>query len=112
MLYNTLGNMSLYTVHDCFAVTANNVPTLIQKLQMVYIKLYSSNTYLLYFDKMVRLTINQTLGDDIMQVNGKYVNIPYKKKLKRELFPDINKIITIDNNSNIENLVKSSYIII
>lgn len=35
ILYNNLDNIDLYTVHDCFAVTAKQVSLLIFKLKMV-----------------------------------------------------------------------------
>lgn len=112
LLYNSLDSVDMFTVHDCFAVTANNVPLLIDKLKMVYIKLYSDNNYLLYFDKLVRVTIHQRFGDRVMTAKGKYVWIPYKEgKLKREVFPDVFSVIG-SQNENIDTLKESSYIIV
>lgn len=37
---------NFYAIHDCFAVTANNVDTLIKYLKLVYIKIYSEDDYL------------------------------------------------------------------
>lgn len=97
LLYNSLnGRVDLYTVHDCFAVTANNVPMLINKLKLVYIKLYSSDSYLSHFDKMVRININNSFGDNIFKVEDNYINIPNKNTLKRTPFPNIKDIINLE----------------
>jgi len=111
MLYDNFKDIDLYTIHDCFAVTANRVPYLIQTLKMVYIKLYSTNTYLIQFDNLVKISINKTFSDKIYKINDKYINIPYKNGFKRILFPDVYKIVTSDDNS-VDNLKFSSNIII
>lgn len=38
---------NIYTIHDCFAVTADKVSYLIDVLKGVYIKIYSDEAYLL-----------------------------------------------------------------
>jgi DNA-directed RNA polymerase len=42
---------NLYTIHDCFAVTANNVSNLAYILNHVYQKIYTQRTYLKEFDE-------------------------------------------------------------
>ena len=42
---------NIYTIHDCFAVTANNVGNLINFLKIVYQNIYTENTYLLELHK-------------------------------------------------------------
>ena len=79
ILYSSFKNVGpLYTVHDCFGVTANNVPRLILKLKLVYIQLYSSTGYLKKFDTFVKTTINETCGDDTYKIVEDFVNIPSK----------------------------------
>ena len=110
ILYQYL-NKDLYTVHDCFAVTANNIPLLMYKLKMVYIRLYSTNNYLLDFDNTIRFNINKTYKDDIFKVDGKHIYMSDTKK--SEQFPDVNEIINLYNhNNNIEKLTKSSYLLV
>lgn len=104
--------MNLYTVHDCFAVTADNVPKLINKLKSVYIKLYSSNDYLTDFDNMLKNNINKTCGDKVYQINDMYINIPYKEGFIKRPFPDITTITKLNKNINLEHLKQSSYPII
>ena len=103
---------SLYTIHDCFAVTANNVPKLISILKLVYIKLYSDSGYLKQFDEWVRLSISNTSGEKIFNPNDKYINIPKKDGYIKTPFPDVNQVLNIDSNNRISSLTKSSYIII
>ena len=108
MLYNYLDGISIYMIHDCFAVTAKHVPLLIYKLKMVYIRLYSSHKYLIDFDNIVRLSINKTYGDQVFKVNGKYVNMPDTNK--PILYPDVNDIINIYSEDTIDRLKYSSYL--
>ncbi len=42
---------NIFTVHDCFAVTANNVENVMDLLKLVYIKIYSESNYLRELDK-------------------------------------------------------------
>ena len=110
MLYSNL-KKDLYTVHDCFAVTADNIPLLMYKLKMVYIRLYSTNTYLLDFDNTVRFNINKSYGDKVFKVEDNYINMPGRDK--SELFPNVNEIINLyDNDKKIDNLKESSNILI
>ena len=122
ILYNNFKNIgSLYTVHDCFGVTANNVPRLILKLKLVYIQLYSSKGYLRDFDNFVKTTINKTRGDDVYKINDDFVNIPQKKKnnndlvetppkFKRVPMPNINTVL--DKSIDINCVKESANIIV
>jgi hypothetical protein len=112
MLYNNMTNKDCFFVHDCFAVTANHVPYLIKKLKLVYLKLYSSNSYLKEFDSFVRETINKSYGDKVFPVNGKSILLPGDNTGRRKPYPDIYKIIKSDNVNKIKNLNESSNIVI
>lgn len=49
LLYNIFSketNNNIYTIHDCFGVTAEKVTTLMSILKGVYIKIYSDEAYL------------------------------------------------------------------
>lgn len=107
--FNKIG--SLYTVHDCFATTANCVPYLINNLKSVYIKLYSSNDYLVKFDNFVKSNINQIFGDEVFNFNDNIVNIHRKSKIESILFPDINKVLNIKGGEldKVNNLIYSAY---
>ncbi len=126
ILYSNFKNVGpLYTVHDCFGVTANNVPRLILKLKLVYIQLYSSAGYLRKFDTFVKTTISETCGDDIYKIGEDFVNIPsnrYKlasyygdtplpsKNYKKVPMPNINSIL--DKSIDVDCVKKSANIIV
>jgi len=126
ILYSNFKNIGpLYTVHDCFGVTANNVPRLILKLKLVYIQLYSSTGYLKKFDTFVKTTINETCGDDTYKIGEDFVNIPSKKyksasyygdarlpskNYKKVPMPNINSIL--DKSIDIDCVKKSANIIV
>ena len=105
----------LYTVHDCFATTANNVPFLMDILKSVYLKLYSSVDYLTQFDMLVKININKQFGDKVYDLKDKFVHIPItKNKTETVQFPDINKVLNSKcyEKNKVNNLVKSSYTLI
>lgn len=106
LLYDQF-NADLYTVHDCFAVPADKVPYLIKKLQLVYIKLYSSNKNLIQFDNSVRLNIKTARGDKTISEDGKYIYLSHKKGVKKTLYPDVNKILLLDSTNNLNNSVSN-----
>src|SRR5699024_8529103 len=54
---------SIYTVHDCFAVSANNVSNLLELLKLTYIKIYSDETYLIKLDKGIIDNIKNIFGE-------------------------------------------------
>jgi DNA-directed RNA polymerase len=56
--------VNFYSIHDCFAVTANNVELLINLLKSVYIDLYSGNTYLQKFDDDLISYIRSVYGEE------------------------------------------------
>ena len=111
MLYSSLkSDCSLYTIHDCFGVTADNVPKLILKLKLVYIQLYSSAGYLKEFDRFLKESINKTFGDAVYKMGDNFISIPGNKKNKTIDVPNINKVL--DNNISIDCVKESSNIIV
>lgn len=78
----------IYTVHDCFAVTANNVETLISDIntKSVYLYIYTGSEYITNLDNLIKETIISQFGKDKFSSDGKYVYVGESKKI---LFPDI-----------------------
>lgn len=110
ILYNNFKNVgSLYTIHDCFGVTANNVPRLILKLKLAYIQLYSSTGYLKEFDEFVKSNINKTYGDDVYKLHDNFIYLPSSKKPKKVPMPDIN--VVLDNTIDVSGIKKSANIV-
>lgn len=56
---------NIYTIHDCFAVTANNVKNLIYLLSHVYQKIYTEKNYLREFDQKMIEFIKYNCKKDI-----------------------------------------------
>lgn len=54
---------SIYTVHDCFAVTANNVECLVDTMKCIYILIYSAADYLIRFDHNIKTFIKMNYPD-------------------------------------------------
>jgi DNA-directed RNA polymerase len=85
----------LYTVHDCFATTANLVPLLINSLKFVYIRLYSDTDYLIQFDELVKTNINKQFGDKVYNMKNNHVCILTQGKDLVIQLPDINKVLNL-----------------
>jgi DNA-directed RNA polymerase len=45
---------NFYAIHDCFAMTANNIEQLIANIQLVFYTMYSNEKYLHTFDNGVK----------------------------------------------------------
>jgi DNA-directed RNA polymerase len=79
--YKTI-NPNIFTVHDCFAVPAPYVESLIDLLQKVYLDLYSDKAYLIQFDDSIRKNIVESLGkvfnkdNTKILVNDKWIDFP------------------------------------
>ena len=84
---NSVSN--IYTIHDCFAVSANNVSLLINLLKGVYIKIYSDDIYLKTLDTHIRNTIINFFGGSIFSDDNKYIFI-FNEKI---LYPTLDKVI-------------------
>lgn len=115
LLYNLLAKCdiaNIYTVHDCFAVTADNVDLLISLLKSVYMTIYSDNVYLKNLDTHVKNTIISTLGVvTIKEIDGKsYVIIERDNNEQDKIFfPSVDDVI--DMSTSIKGVVDSSYLI-
>lgn len=99
-------NKNFYSVHDCFAVTCNNVKDLNDLLKVSYLKIYSEEKYIKSFDTEFKNLIKKQFGSDIFsEVTGiiKYSTPKGDIELK---YPDINKFIC---NTQIE-FYESSYL--
>jgi len=82
-------HMNFFSIHDCFGVTTNNVVDLIKNIKLIYIKIYSEDSYLKRFDKGIIDNIKSHFGEksfdhvtNTISVNG--------LKLK---YPNINNVI-------------------
>ena len=106
-VFSAQGSGSIFTIHDCFAVTANDVKLLIDLLKGVYIKIYSEQVYLSILHEHIKSTILNTFGKDIFSCDLKFIYVGPKKE--KTLYPSIDKVL--DLNTNIDSLKQSQYII-
>ena len=63
-----IGVKNIFTVHDCFGVTANNVENIMDLLKLVYTRIYSDTNYLRKLDKgiidYIKLSYKDSCFDD------------------------------------------------
>jgi DNA-directed RNA polymerase len=103
---------NIYCVHDCFAVTANNMDYIVNTLKIVYISLYSDKGYLLKYNSDLIKHIKNHIGDAFLE-EELIIEISTEKdhsKHRKIKYPDINKVLkktfdrtTIKNSSYILN---------
>ena len=58
--------INIFTVHDCFAVTANNIQNIMNILKQVYI-IYSDDDYLINLDKGIKEFIKFHYGEECFE---------------------------------------------
>jgi DNA-directed RNA polymerase len=100
---------NIYTIHDCFAVTANNVSNLVYILNHVYQKIYTEKTYLKQFDENminhIKFNCKKTIDFD-----PETLVITRKEDKKQLQYPSVQEVLGV--NTNTEGLIKqSSYLI-
>ncbi len=84
---------NFYAIHDCFAVTANNVELLIKYLKLVYIKMYSEDEYLREFHKQMINDIKFSFGDNAYNPETREINAMVNNKEVKEILPDIDVVL-------------------
>ena len=96
---------NFYSIHDCFAVTANNIVNLIKYIKLVYIKIYSDEQYLRKFDEGIINSIKLQFGNNSFNDELKLIKID---NLILN-YPDVELVISgqVDK----EKINKASYII-
>jgi len=87
--FKTVDIKNFYAIHDCFAVTANNVDTLINYLKLVYIKIYSEDDYLRGLDKELIQHIKYYYSSDCF--NDETLEIKINDLTLK--YPDINIVL-------------------
>jgi len=100
------GLKNFYSIHDCFAVTGNNIENLINILKYVYIDIYSDNNYLRIFDEGIINNIKLQFGKQAFNDLTKHI----KFNGFDLYYPDIETVIK-DNKLKKENILKAKYLI-
>nr|YP_010697841.1 hypothetical protein P1S03_mgp04 [Porodaedalea chrysoloma]WCF76802.1 hypothetical protein [Porodaedalea chrysoloma] len=103
-------NKNFFAVHDCFAVTCNNVGKIISLLKLSYLNIYSDSNYILKFDKEFLDSIINLFGPDCYSEKTRIIKIINEKDEILELkYPNINEVI--DTLNTTPNFNESSYLI-
>lgn len=98
---------NIYTIHDCFAMTMNNVEYVIELLKINYIKLYSDTKYLEKLDNQILSHIKYHFGEDCFNSETREINVPDIVTMK---YPDIK--IVLGKELDFDSLRKSSSLLI
>ncbi len=99
---------NFYSIHDCFAVTCNNVTHLYDLLKTIYINIYTKDSYLLQLNQGILDNIIKHLGSDCYDSEKNLIYYLDQNQIKKQIeFPDVKKLVSTD----ILNLNKSSYLI-
>lgn len=109
--YFKYGLNNIFTVHDCFGVTANNVSSLLEILKLTYIKIYSKDTYLTKLDKGVREYIKNVYGDTCFNEETRVIKVNIENKDIEIEFPDIDVVLGHEPPLDLNKLKKSVYIL-
>lgn len=96
---------NIYTVHDCFAVTANNIDSLMLLLKLVYRKIYFQDSYLIKLDRGIKDHIKNHYGDQSLNEETLKICIPDNKPMQ---FPNVKEVLGTKLSTN---FLSSSYII-
>lgn len=82
-------NLNFFSIHDCFGVTVNNVVNLIKIIKLVYIKIYTEDSYLKRFDQCIINNIRLHFGEDSLNEETRTIKVDgYTIQ-----YPDVNKVI-------------------
>ena len=98
---------NIYSIHDCFAVTANHVENIISILKRVYITIYSEDTYLIKLDEDIKQFIKSAFGSDSFNDDTLEINVPFLEKPLQ--FPNVDLVLGKEFDFNA--LRNSKYII-
>ena len=108
--YFTNGSMTernIYTIHDCFAVTANNVKNLQLYLSSVYQKIYTEKSYLREFHKNTISNIEYTCNKETHYEGDTFkIKIKGGNKPKYLTFPSVEEVF--GPNCNKDYFIKDS----
>lgn len=84
---------NFYSIHDCFAVTCNNVNLIYELLKLSYYKIYSTESFLLTFDKNFKESILTQFGENAYSNETNNITVINDEGEKLILqYPNINEI--------------------
>jgi DNA-directed RNA polymerase len=90
---NYLGISNFYAIHDCFAVTANNVSSLFNSLKSAYTKVYTQDIFLKELDNFIIQYIKFTYGKECFDDKTLKITVEIGDEIIEEQYPNINYIL-------------------
>lgn len=100
-------NKNFYSIHDCFAVTCNNINQINKLLKLTYYNIYTKESYLIQLDSGILNNIIKHLGLDCYDPKTKLITYQDQDKIIKIQYPDISNLISND----ILNIEESSFLI-
>lgn len=97
---------NFYSIHDCFAVTADNVKILLNDLKSVYIYIYCKENYLKKLDEEIINSIKNIFGEEQFDSERRVVIHSDGREFK---YPNIENVIANEINESF--IRDSSYIL-
>jgi DNA-directed RNA polymerase len=84
---------NFYSIHDCFAVTCNNVNLIYELLKLSYSKIYFTESFLLTFDENMKQSILTQFGENSYCNETNIITIINDEGEKLILnYPNINEV--------------------
>lgn len=110
--FNGDKNKNFYSIHDCFAVTCNNVHLIYELLKITYYNIYCTQRFLKTFDDFFKESILKQMGEDCYNKENNTINIINAEGEKITLkYPDIEVIFNTVEKEGIHSFMHSSYFI-
>ena len=85
----------IYTIHDCFVATANNVAILIDLHKAVYLEIYYENVYLISMHDYVKTTFSNMLDSRVFSHDYKHIYLTCHGVTIKISYPYVSDIIDI-----------------
>ena len=86
-------NKNFYAIHDCFAVTCNNVNLIYELLKLSYCKVYSNHSFLMNFHNLFKNSILNQFGNSCYsEENNTIIIVNSEGEKLKIILPDINKV--------------------
>lgn len=101
---------NFYSIHDCFAVTANNVDILIKFLKQTYNKIYTDDKYLRKLNREIINHIKYNYGEESFDEENLVIKVVIDGKDKPIHYPNVNLVLGTELPKT-ELIRESSYLI-
>jgi len=105
-------DINLYTIHDCFATTADNVDVLLDGIRKAYTEIYLDQDYLSEYHKINMDNLRKVLGSEAIDSDSKFITMADQqgKPVKRTK-PNIKEVLRHSNVFKPDLLEGSQYIL-